>query len=61
MYKSCHGWFPVNAMDPNDYAGAKLFDYLWVLFGICVGQRLVRAHRQQPISIGMFKQQACTV
>lgn len=38
IYNSCAHWFPLDTTDPSDYVNSKIYNYLWVLFGIsCFG------------------------
>ena len=37
LNKGCDSWFPIDSTDPEDYADSKLYNYLWVLFGVACG------------------------
>jgi len=34
LYNACNSWFPENSDSLQEYQQSKLYDYLWVLFGI---------------------------
>ena len=40
MYNACESWFPTDSTDPSEYAGAKVYNYLWILFSISCGGSL---------------------